>query len=935
MAALISIVITVYNRERYLRAAIESILSQTLGDFELLVWDDGSSDRSLKIAQEYACKDSRVRVVAAEHQGHTRALKQAIVQSQGKYIGWVDSDDILAATALEKTAQRLERNPEVGMVYTSYLDIDEYDRIVSYGYRCIVPYSKEGLLHQFMTFHFRLIRRSVYEQVGGLNDLLEHAQDYDLCLRLSEKTEIRHVNQPLYYYRTHPTSISHQKRYEQIRDARLAVELAYQRRGSKKWGADSQRSRDTETAVSPTTKDTSLSNASIHALRWTFDVLASSLLPFSLALLPSFVAAQPVTDNSTGTNITQDGNRYDITGGQRSQDGTNLFHSFSQFGLNQNQIANFLSDPSIANILGRVTGGNPSIINGLIQVSGGNSNLFLMNPAGIVFGSNASLNVPASFTATTANAIGFNGSWFEAFSDNNYSNLAGNPSGFRFDAAQPGVIINAGNLAVNSGQNLSLIGGTVVSTGTVQAPTGNLTVASVPGTSLVRVNQAGQLLSLELTPPNNGQGNSLPITPQMLPQLLTGSASNLATGMTVNTSGQAQLANSGTEIKTGDVVVNQLSGGTATLSAQRNLTLIESQLATTGNMNLLAKDTVVVRDSVAKSFSAQAGGNLYIRGEKGIDVLALNHLYQTPFVSGGNLTLVSDGKISLDAHFANKGSFSILNSSGNGGDFSSLYDPIISSVGDVVIGSYTGPSLKIETLGSITVNGTITITNADFVMAGICGGGGPLGSIKPGILVASRTNIPISRLLPRSQVHSKSGYLLAQTVNCSPDAILLGDQPALILRAGLTALEEPAIGYPAGVFGTPPVTFSGTTFDTTGTTTKPGNVTVTGDITVGAGDLYGGPVGGPAIISATGNIQTGNINTFATDPSFVNDVFAVRGGDVNLQAGGNIITGAINSSAIPPPQASLPPTTIGGKVTLQAGGDITFDSINTQGINNA
>lgn len=65
-----------------------------------------------------------------------------------------------------------------------------------------------------------------------------------------------------------------------------------------------------------------------------------------------------------------------------------------------------MTSPSIRNILGRVTGGNPSIINGLIKVTGGNSNLFLINPAGIIFGAGARLNVPADFTATTANGIG-------------------------------------------------------------------------------------------------------------------------------------------------------------------------------------------------------------------------------------------------------------------------------------------------------------------------------------------------------------------------------------------------------------------------------------------------------------------------------------------------------------------------------------------------
>jgi filamentous hemagglutinin family protein len=100
------------------------------------------------------------------------------------------------------------------------------------------------------------------------------------------------------------------------------------------------------------------------------------------------LTAEPIVPaaDGTGTLITPDGNRFDITGGTTSADGANLFHSFTQFGLEANKIANFLSNPATVNILGRVTGGDASVIEGLLQVTGGNSNLFLMNPAGIIFG---------------------------------------------------------------------------------------------------------------------------------------------------------------------------------------------------------------------------------------------------------------------------------------------------------------------------------------------------------------------------------------------------------------------------------------------------------------------------------------------------------------------------------------------------------------------
>ncbi|HEY9297243.1 MAG TPA: filamentous hemagglutinin N-terminal domain-containing protein, partial [Phormidium sp.] len=126
----------------------------------------------------------------------------------------------------------------------------------------------------------------------------------------------------------------------------------------------------------------------------------TSLAAFYPILPASSQSIQPASDG-IGTVVTPNGNRIEINGGQRSGDGANLFHSFEKFGLDAGQIANFNSNPQILNILGRVVGGDASLINGLIQVTGGNSNLFLMNPAGIIFGPNASLNVPASFSATT------------------------------------------------------------------------------------------------------------------------------------------------------------------------------------------------------------------------------------------------------------------------------------------------------------------------------------------------------------------------------------------------------------------------------------------------------------------------------------------------------------------------------------------------------
>jgi filamentous hemagglutinin family protein len=159
----------------------------------------------------------------------------------------------------------------------------------------------------------------------------------------------------------------------------------------------------------------------------------AAAIPLTIALslgslfpLSHTAEAQSITPAADGINtqVDQQNNQYDITGG--TQAGQNLFHSFYDFGLNTGETANFINPSTdISNILGRVTSGNPSVINGLIQISGGGSpNLFLMNPAGMVFGSGASLNLPGSFTATTATGIGLTGGGtFNALDGNNFNLL--------------------------------------------------------------------------------------------------------------------------------------------------------------------------------------------------------------------------------------------------------------------------------------------------------------------------------------------------------------------------------------------------------------------------------------------------------------------------------------------------------------------------------
>src|SRR5919199_2501468 len=315
--------------------------------------------------------------------------------------------------------------------------------------------------------------------------------------------------------------------------------------------------------------------------------------------------AQPITPAADGTNtvVTPNGNRYDISGGSLGRDRANPFHSFTEFGLSEGQTANFLTNPNIQNILGRITGGNPSLINGLIQVTGGNSNLFLMNPAGMIFGPNASLNVPGSFNATTATGIGFgNNQWFSAIGNNNWATLIGKPNSFAFTSLPGGSIVNSGNLTVTPGQSLSLVGGTVVNTGQLNAPSGNILISAVPDKNLARISQAGNLLSLDIQP--TATGGSLPnnwTQPVLsLPELLTGKGAEQATSLTVNPNGEVVLAGS---------VAVPVTAGTAIASGTLNVSG-----DTGGNVNILGEKVGVIAGNINAS-GINGGGNVLIGGD--------------------------------------------------------------------------------------------------------------------------------------------------------------------------------------------------------------------------------------------------------------------------------------------------------------------------------
>ena len=201
----ISVVMSVYNGEKYLREAMESILNQTFTDFEFIIVNDGSTDNSLKIIKSY--NDERIRIINNEKNiGLTQSLNKALKQAKGEYIARQDADDISLPNRFEEQIKYFEKYPEVALVGTSAYIIDE-DRKLLWK-KITLPNPNKGLFADNQFIHGSVMfRKVVIEEVGAYNELLKYSQDYELWLRIARDYRVRNLTDVLYMLRYHKESI--------------------------------------------------------------------------------------------------------------------------------------------------------------------------------------------------------------------------------------------------------------------------------------------------------------------------------------------------------------------------------------------------------------------------------------------------------------------------------------------------------------------------------------------------------------------------------------------------------------------------------------------------------------------------------------------------------------------------------------------------------
>ncbi|RME31682.1 glycosyltransferase, partial [Candidatus Woesearchaeota archaeon] len=193
-----------YNYGAYLEQAIHSVLRQTLQDFELLIFDDGSTDNSKAILRRYA-RDERIRVIEQENEGLVRIANKAVKLARGRYLMRLDADDFLDENALLVLSSILDTKKDVDLVYSDYYEIDEEGNVLGIVRRKKIGEESELLdlpAHGACT----MVRTGVLRKLGGYSEGLACQDGYDLWIRFIQEHKPYNVNLPLFYYRKHAQS---------------------------------------------------------------------------------------------------------------------------------------------------------------------------------------------------------------------------------------------------------------------------------------------------------------------------------------------------------------------------------------------------------------------------------------------------------------------------------------------------------------------------------------------------------------------------------------------------------------------------------------------------------------------------------------------------------------------------------------------------------
>ena len=205
MSFLVTVYVVNHNYGRFLRKAMDSLLSQTYDNIEILLIDDGSTDGSGRLVESYD-KYENVFPVLQSNKGLVITNNIALRLARGEYIMRLDADDYLDPNAISVLAAKLDRNPDVGLVFPDYYEVDEDGEVINLVRRH--DFEKVELLDQPAHGACTLIRRKLLTEIGGYDEAFACQDGYDLWVRFIQKHRVANVNLPLFYYRRHGNSLT-------------------------------------------------------------------------------------------------------------------------------------------------------------------------------------------------------------------------------------------------------------------------------------------------------------------------------------------------------------------------------------------------------------------------------------------------------------------------------------------------------------------------------------------------------------------------------------------------------------------------------------------------------------------------------------------------------------------------------------------------------
>lgn len=221
----VSVIIPAYNAMKYLPETLTSVIFQTFNDFEVVIINDGSSDGIEDYISRFT--DTRVKIISQPNKGLATARNTGIAHAKGEYIAFLDADDIWEKTKLEKQVLALDKNPEVGLVYTWVTYINHQGKSTGRIFR----HQVEGDVWQQLTKHniiecgsVPMVRRSCFDVVGVFDENLSRFnvnEDWDMWLRIAARYSFKVVKEALVYYRQVPFSAS--KNWQAVEESTLIV----------------------------------------------------------------------------------------------------------------------------------------------------------------------------------------------------------------------------------------------------------------------------------------------------------------------------------------------------------------------------------------------------------------------------------------------------------------------------------------------------------------------------------------------------------------------------------------------------------------------------------------------------------------------------------------------------------------------------------------